>query len=436
MSSKIAYLHGKPSPIAVMHRVGRQDHRLLERLHARGRFRPQRTVFSAAWISAQADLLKTLREDGTEIILDPATAELASIGRYKSSAKNAPWANANRPLTTDDLAQRSFLQELAEYALANQADSVFAPGTFNADLGDYELATALNTAAEFRHMLDLAGGKQIKMDFQLMTRYGAFRDGANRRRCLARLADATFDRLWLRIADYGADAGPSKIQRYILSASDYAQLGKPLIADMVGGIAAMALPAFGVVSGLSHGIMASQRFDLGSWLKAPKPREKGGKFAIQPRRTYLPGLDRSLTVKEVEEIFSARGAKPLLQCADRQCCPHGREMLSDPHAHFLYQTAQQLARMQAVPDHRRSDVYLDDELRQASRVARKATQLALESDSLKDILTRAAKDIEDKRLVLEKLQERADGELTRARPVRDLKDTQQRAAQGSSGPNS
>lgn len=106
MPSKIAYLHGKPSPIAVMHRVGRQDHRRLERLPARGRFRPERAVFSGAWIPAQADLLKTLREDGTEIILDPANAELASMGRYKSSAKNAPWANADRPLTSADLARR------------------------------------------------------------------------------------------------------------------------------------------------------------------------------------------------------------------------------------------------------------------------------------------------------------------------------------------
>jgi len=84
MPAKIHYLHGRPSHIGQLISIGNSGHRQLETLFSAGRFKPKRVVFDAATFDAQKDLVDTLWEAGTEIILDTNIAELSSIGRYQA----------------------------------------------------------------------------------------------------------------------------------------------------------------------------------------------------------------------------------------------------------------------------------------------------------------------------------------------------------------
>ena len=416
--NKVTYLHGTPPEIGLLHRVDRQDHRMLEKLHAANRFRPSRAVFSATSIATQSDLLKVLKDDGVEIVLDPNTVDLSSVGRYGGKSADLPWAITNRPLKPADLLEPELLQRIAVFAAEYGVNRVLAPSCFNADLEDNALALNIEAAHRFGEILKEIAGDQVAVDFVLATRYRAFNDRANRVRCVSRLSQGDFEYLWLRIADYGADAPASKIQRYILSASDYSSLRKPLIADLSGGVAGLAPAAFGVISGIAQGVSSLQRLDASSLLSLPKPRpalEEGGGFGI-PRRVYLPQLDRALKVRDLQTILNSRGARRLLLCQD-DCCPHGAEMLENPKAHSLNQQIKQIRRLQAVPFHRRTEIFIDREIKEMSRTARQTSQLRVGDPSLVKILGRAAKNIEDKRMVLEGLQQRADGKLFTAPPL-------------------
>ncbi len=102
MSAKIHYLHGQPTSIGQIIRVGHSGHRQLETLHSAGRFPGKRVVIDAAQYDSQSDLVNALWEAGTEIILDTNVAELRSIGRFLGAGRVLDWANRSRPLKPSD----------------------------------------------------------------------------------------------------------------------------------------------------------------------------------------------------------------------------------------------------------------------------------------------------------------------------------------------
>jgi hypothetical protein len=53
----------------------------------------RRFVFDAAHIAEQIELVKSLRGSGCEIVLDPNTVEMATLGRFNSSVSKLPWGN-------------------------------------------------------------------------------------------------------------------------------------------------------------------------------------------------------------------------------------------------------------------------------------------------------------------------------------------------------
>ena len=102
MAANVHYLHGPPTAISQLIRVGYNGYRQLETLYNIGRFTAERVVIDAAQFDVQQDLINTLWEAGTEILLDSNVAELSSIGRYAGAGQILDWANTSRPLDYAD----------------------------------------------------------------------------------------------------------------------------------------------------------------------------------------------------------------------------------------------------------------------------------------------------------------------------------------------
>jgi hypothetical protein len=71
MAGTVHVLHPHSAALAGFLRVGHTGHRKLDALIAAGRFPYRRVVFDAAHLSEQRELLKVLRANGCEIVLDP-----------------------------------------------------------------------------------------------------------------------------------------------------------------------------------------------------------------------------------------------------------------------------------------------------------------------------------------------------------------------------
>jgi hypothetical protein len=241
-----------------------------------------------------------------------------------------------------------------------------------------------------RSALDAEGGSHIAIDYPIMIKNASLRDSAQRRALIAGLTDLPFDNLWLRISGFGADAPATMLRPYIAAMMDFQRLGKPIVADGVGGLVALATAAFGAAGGVCHGLGEKERFDASDWNKPPTPGGGG-----REKRVLIPGLDRLLSVKQVAALMEAQGARKLLSCNDPTCCPGGLDdTLKNPKAHYLRQRTKQFERISRVPEVRRVQDFLDKDLADAMRTARQAEKLKVSDQGLAQMLRRTSERLE------------------------------------------
>jgi hypothetical protein len=429
MSATVHYLHGHPQPIGQFLRVGNSGHRQLETLHSAGRLPVDRVVVEAAWLEPQRDLVRALRDAGTEIVLDTNVAELSALGRYEAITRRLPWGEESRPLVPDDFSVgslRDICGQIARFAVAAEVDVVLAPAHFvegarsKWEAGDVEACKGL------RRALDAEGGSQIAIDYPLITTYGAIREAAQRRAFISLFRDLPIDNLWLRISGFGADASPTGVRRYVSAVADFHALDRPIVADCVGGLTGLAIVAFGTCGAIAHGAAEKERFEGSSW---HAPRREGG--GGQSGRVYIPALDRQIKLKDAVVLMEARGARRLLACRDDGCCPRGADdMFRDPKAHFLTQRNKQLRDLSQVPEGRRIERFLDDHLTAADRMARQAAKLRTGNDAIDSALARASIRLDRMRSVLEDLYRTIGDEYSRsASPQRRLNPSRRASGQ-------
>jgi hypothetical protein len=192
--------------------------------------------------------------------------------------------------------------------------------------------------------------------------------------------DLPVDNIWFRISGFGATATGAGTRHYIEAMRDFSAIGRPIVADFVGGFAGLAAAAFGAVGAISHGVGQKENFRANDW----KARPKGG--GGQPRRAYFAELDRYFTESQTDQIFATRHAKSRLGCNDTSCCPYGcDDMIDNGHAHFITQRSRQLDSLSGVPEARRADHFLLNLLDPAVRTARFASRLKISDESLKKL---------------------------------------------------
>lgn len=441
MSAEIIPLPGRGpvSPIAHYLRIGEQAHLQLEDLHAQGKLHVRRAVIDASRLKHQRKLIEILKNDGVELVLDTKAAELSEPAKCGGFARGAPWAN---PSDSSPMGPKFFLDEkygvleqIAQCAVENNFNAVLAPTHFLRDgPNDNWFAVDLITAQRFRRSLDQLGGKDIAIDYSLILPHTLLRDEAARGALIDKLSGLSFENLWIRASGFGSDGTAPGTRAYINSLSAFHNLGRPIISDYLGGLVGLAGLAFGIASGMAHGVGERERFDAGSWHLKPKERDddektKGGRR----NRVYVASIDRSLSVPELRALARARGGRRLLVCNDRDCCSGLEDMIENWRSHFLKQRFEQIQRIEKVPDLNREEDFLSHDLALADQQSRqikklnpveaelipsKNETLAETKEKLLNRLTKHARRDEKLKTSLKNLHEIRGSNVPRARPTR------------------
>ena len=370
-------------------------------------------------VARQHDLVTALGESGAELILDTNIAELSTIGRFSGSVKGAPWANPDAPLSPDDLSatgNRDVIGQIARFAMEHKFNAVQAPTHFVQGATDPLFTVDLGAVEALRLALDRQGGRHVGIDYILTIPYAILRDSIHRRAFIASLGGAPFDNLWLRVSGFGADASALGVRRYIAAVIDFHRLGRPIVADGVGGLAGLATAAFGAVGGICHGVAEKERFDASTWNKPPSDGGGG-----REKRVLVEGLDRLLSMKQMNALMMAPGARRHFSCADPQCCPRGLDdTLKNPKAHYLRQRHLPVEELSRVPELRRPQHFMEKQFARACQFARKGAELEIPDEALKRILTANHERLEKMQAVLTDLQGALSGDSRSAPPVRRL----------------
>jgi hypothetical protein len=385
MTASVHVLHPNQQEIGGFLRIGHTGHRKLETLLAANRLHFRRFVFDAAHIDEQIELVKSLRARGSEILLDPNSAEMAMLGRFGSSVSKLPWGNPDKPWQPSDFGKGRNVdtaKAIAEFAMKYSVDAVLAPAHFIDALPNDWTTVDLKLCEELRNELDRSGGKHVALDFQVITTNTVLKDAASRDLFISSLRHLPIENIWIRASGFGATATGAATRSFVESVSCFHELERPMIADYAGGLSGLAAAAFGVVGGISHGVGQKETFKVSDWHKPPSGR--GG----AKKRIYVPELDRSFKQEQLETLFGVRGARSRFGCNDTNCCAHGPEdMMENPQAHFITQRSRQLADLSDVPEPRRAEHLLLNHLDKAVRTARLASRLRSSDAALVKTLT-------------------------------------------------
>jgi hypothetical protein len=376
MENVIPFPHPVPpiQPIAHFIRLGESGYLKLANLHAVGRFPTSRVVVDASRLKHQKEFVASLRARGVEIVLDTKVAELSAREKFSGHAHHAPWAKLGNgeplnPSHFNPASPQDIFGEIARFAVEYKVDAVLAPTHF---LGDPAFAGWFSIdcagCVAMRKALDREGGPNIAIDYSLILSHVALNDDSIRSDFLAGLDGLPYENLWVRASGFGSNAGPLATRRFFVSMSALHNLGKPVVADYLGGLVGLAALAFGAVSGISHGIGERERFDARNWHK-PLERTEDGGFGRQVR-ILVAGLDRSVTLPELELMANARGGRRLIACGNRECCPHGlSDMIAEPHQHTAFHNFSIISAMAAIPDLNREHHLLNGPMADAVRRA-------------------------------------------------------------------
>ncbi len=412
-------------------RIG-EAHKKLADLHASGRLPADRVVVDASRLRHQRELIEALQDDGAEIVLDTEVAELAAPSKVGGHSRHAPWASAGDgglvgPEQFEADAASDVIGQIARFAVSSRIDTVLAPTHYLGDpsVTDWSVVDA-RACALLREALDREGGQHIAIDYPIIAPHTQLNSDAFRGGLMRMIVDLPVENVWVRASGLGSDAGPLTMKRYLSAMAGLHNMGKPVIADQLGGLPGLVAMAFGAASGVAQGIGERERFDARAWYQPPPPRNEDG-FG-RAVRIGIPGLGKSATIKELELLVSARGGRKLVACGDRRCCPHGlKDMIDDPRRHAAYQAFSSVRALEDVPHLSRERYLLNGPIAEADRLARGIKQLkpseseaALHEIDLSKLMKRFhdhSRKVEKLRTTLERIHENRSDETPRARPV-------------------
>ena len=408
------------SPIGLVIRTGEMSYRQYEHLHAEGSLPARHVIVDASRAEFQKEFIRALRDGGADVILDTKAAELSEVGRFRGMAKGAPWAatGEDRPLKPEDFQPEEFrpsanvdlFGQVARMAVELEVAAVMAPTHFLRDGADDPwLPIDRAGVMRLRSALDREGGAAIAIDYPVILPHTRLQDGKDRARLIQTLDGLPFDNLVLRLSGFGSNAMPLTVRRSLIAIKSLHGLGYPILLDHVGGLVGLSALAFGIVSGIAHGVGERYRFNARDWHRPAKEREEGASFG-RPVYVPLPGLDKAFRAQDLKAIASATGGRRLVACPDRQCCLRGLEsMLENPRAHIARQHFAVIDQLGSVPDTRRIGHFLDIDLRGAERAARDLARLNTGNDKLNGALVEGRKRIDRMARMYETLAERERG---------------------------
>ena len=377
--SNVYPLYQDANQISHILRVGHTGHRVFEDLHAAGRMPFRHAVFDAGHSQRQHDLISALGSAGIEIIIDTKAAELAWEIGIHSSAGNLPWARTDSPHRPSDwvgAVGRIRAEQIAQFVTAIEADAVLAPTHFVSSASSPWLGVDISAARLLRDALDNVGSESVRVDYHLTVPVGILRDHTQMEAIANAIADTPPGNLWLRLSGFGMNGTAAALRRYIEFAWQLASLGKPIIADNVGGNVALSLASFGAVGGICQGAAERESFSVSGWHS--QSRGGGG----PQKRIYAPALDLFLPKDTAEFFLDRRYAKTLVLCADQSCCRDAEDMIVNSKRHALVQSNRQIMELSRRPSLKRADYVLTEVLPETGRSLRKARRIRFEDEKL------------------------------------------------------
>ena len=368
------------NPIGHFVRIGHTGHRVLESLYTAGRVSISHAVFDANQINKQKDLLHTLFDGDTEIILDTKCAELAYEAGLNSSIKELPWANPHRKHWVGDWVGSNGsrrVEQIVEFAIKAGVDTILSPSHPIESLDSDWLDVDIQIANQLHDLLDEYSAKHIRVDYHLTVPVSLLRNLNEVLQIVQKIADKPVGNIWFRISNFGMNASVTGIKRLIDLAWNLQSCRTPLIADNVGGLTGISLAAFGAVGGISHGIAEKENFKISTWRKVQEKSTGGPK-----PRIYFPQLDLYLQKDRAEIFLKGRGTKSLAVCNDPKCCQGIDEMMKNFKVHALNQSCKQIEILNKQPELKRANYLLGDLLQTTGRTLRKAMRIKLDNDSI------------------------------------------------------
>jgi hypothetical protein len=372
---------GATTPLDLFLRVGENHYGQIANLYAEGRVPLRRAIIDASRLRHQLNFVKTLRENGVELSLDPKTAELAALNRFEGKASGTPWSDGTLHLPTqfDRARCRQLVSHIAREAIEKQFDRVLSPTHFLKEgVLDPWFQIDMQLCRLLREALDQEGGAHIAIDYVVIVEQLKLRDEAVRAVLLSQLAHLPFENVIFRISHFGADATATGIRTLITLLERFHNFGHPVVIDHVGGLVGRALLAFGVAGGIAHGLDEHLRFDATPWnrpLREPEPDEEDeGRKGGTTKRIAIPLFDRTFTVAELTSLARAKHGR-LVVCQDPNCCRSLADMIDNSKRHSITQEARAMDALNKTPDLMRTQHFLDVELAAIDRFGRQVKDL-------------------------------------------------------------
>lgn len=361
-------------------RLGEAHYGQVANLHAEGRFALRRAIFDASRLKHQLSFLKTFREDGIEVTLDPKTAELAALTRFEGRAAGAPWANGflHLPDQFQEDRCKELVLSIAHEAIEKQFDRVLSPTHFlKYGVLDPWFKIDIRLCQLLRDALDRKGGSHIAIDYVVIIEQLKLRDEAVRAVLLNKLAPLPFENIVFRVSHFGSDATATSIRAFINLLDGFHAFNHPVVVDHVGGMVGRALLAFGVASGVAHGLDEHLRFDATPWNREARDSDgdEEGRKGGAAKRVAIPLLDRTPTVPELTSLARAKGGHSLIVCQDRNCCRSLADMINNSKRHSIVQEMRSMDSLSRVPDLMRTQHFLEVELADIDRFGRQVKEI-------------------------------------------------------------
>jgi hypothetical protein len=306
---------------------------------------------------------------------------MALPGGHTPRLASLPWGSEHFDRVGDFDGDQGLrrVEAIVNFAIENQFTQVVGPTHLWNGPNDPWIRRDVRSMEAAENLIS-AGTSELQLIYSLAVPIGVLRDRAQRRAIISAVADMPCDGIWLKIENFGDDASGEKTAAYIEACREFHAFGLPIVADMVGGLPALAALAFGAVGGISHGVTIHQGFKAAGWRRPPNT---GASPRLPARRVYVPQLDMMLKPEVARALInSSPRARGVFGCTDQHCCPHGiSDMLGKPARHALYQRAREIERIAQTPPTSRESVYLDANVRPVSdNVARAAGLTALDAD--------------------------------------------------------
>lgn len=363
--------------LRVYFRPGRSDHKELNNRLYEGDHRVLGgAVLDPSYERFADDLRRDLRSRGLEAILDTQALELATpAGFARPRLQRLSWAGnqVHRPADLAGGGGLDLVDQLAKHAVANRYSAILSPTHYFTGPEDPWFGVDRHLVKRQRRYLDASGGRDVLIYYLLAVHPDALRDPERRHAILTELADLPIDGVFLRVHNFGQNAGGLALRRYIAACEDLHQLRVPVIADRVGS-AGLPLLAFGAVGGITASMTMGEEFDARSLIHPPKDRNGKGFAAL---RVYIGAIGAYMYRSNAESFFAMENrTRAKFACRER-CCPNGfRSMIEEPRRHHFYARLGEVARISDAPTRSaRVDLYMNDFLRPASDLANRAAKV-------------------------------------------------------------